>query len=129
MLHGRCRIQDYYILASHIRMSPAPTRFLEIEGVILFLKARKSYFPPQRIVEWAGELVCGCRTPRKVKGLRKLRPQVELQSPRGHGESLGNRAETKRPLGLGDEACVMSSVPGGSVETAVLQVERANSRR
>ncbi len=63
------------------------------------------------------------------EGLRKLRPRVELQFPRGQGESLGYGAETERPLGLGDEACVMLSVLGGSVETAVLQVERANSRR
>jgi len=68
--------------------------------------------------------------PQSLKGLRKLRPRVELHSPlKGEGESLGNRSETKRPLGLGDEACVMSSVLGGSVETAVLQVERANGRQ
>jgi len=28
---------------------------------------------------WAGELVCGFRTPNDLKGLRKLRPRVELQ--------------------------------------------------
>ena len=35
----------------------------------------------------------------KLMGLRKLRPQVELQFRRGQGESLGNGAETKRPTG------------------------------
>ena len=68
--------------------------------------------------------------PEYVKGLRKLRPRVELHSPeRGEAERLGYGAETIRPLGLGDEARVVSSVLGGSVETAVLHVERANGRR
>ena len=35
----------------------------------------------------------------KILGLRKLRPQVELQFRREQGESLGNGAETKRPPG------------------------------
>jgi hypothetical protein len=65
--------------------------------------------------------------PENVKGLRKLRPHVEI-APFGEGESLGNGAETTRPPGLGDEARVVSSVLGGSGETAVLQVERANGR-
>ena len=34
-----------------------------------------------------------------ILGLRKLRPQVELQFRREQGESLGNGAETKRPPG------------------------------
>jgi len=72
---------------------------------------------------------CVAFGPRFVKGLRKLRPRVELQSPsKGQGESLGNGAETIRPPGLGDETLVMSSVLGWNGETAVLQVERANRR-
>ena len=55
-------------------------------------------------------------------------PPTRRIAPFGEGESLGYGAETTRPLGLGDEARAVSSVPGGSVETAVLQVERANSR-
>src|SRR3990170_6063807 len=48
-----------------------------------------SYWLRLRIVLWAGELVCGFRAPKSVKGLRKLRPRVELQSPlKGQGESL-----------------------------------------
>ena len=43
------------------------------------------------------------------KGLRKLRPHVELQSLRGQGESLGYGAETKRPTGHGYDTFVMSS--------------------
>ena len=39
------------------------------------------YWWRSRIGYWAGELVCGFRTP--FEGLRKLRPRVELQSPRG----------------------------------------------
>ncbi len=63
-----------------------------------------------------------------MKGLRKLRPRVELHLPRGEAERLGYGAETIRPPGLGDEACVMPSVLGWNGETAVLQVERANRR-
>ena len=64
------------------------------------------------------------------RGLRKLRPQVELQHTiEGvQGESLGNGAETTRPPRLGDETSVMSSALEWNGETAVLQVERANSR-
>ncbi len=74
----------------------------------------------------AGELVCGCRT---LRGLRKLRPRVELHSLRGEAERLGNRAETKRPPGPGNEALKTRSAPAWNDETAVLQVERANRRR
>ena len=66
--------------------------------------------------------------PRFVKGLRKLRPRVELHSPRGEAERLGNGTETTRPPRLGDDACVMLSALGWNGETADLQVERANMR-
>ena len=46
----------------------------------------------------------------KMLGLRKLRPRVELQSS-GQRESVGYGAETKRPIGLGDDTFVRSSVP------------------
>ena len=63
-------------------------------------------------------------------GLRKLRPRVELQRPFEGCKARALATEQKRHvhLGLGDEACVMSSVPGWNGETAVLQVERANRR-
>ncbi len=63
----------------------------------------------------------------KLWDLRKLRPRVELH-PSGEGESLGYRAETIRPLRFGDETWIMSSVLSWNGETAVLQVERENSR-
>jgi hypothetical protein len=62
-------------------------------------------------------------------GLRKLRPQVELHSFRGEVERLGNGAETTRPPRLGYEAFVTRSALEWNGETAVLHVERANSRR
>lgn len=80
-----------------------------------------------RFSSWAGELVCGFRTP-KFEGLRKLRPRVELHSPRGEAERLGNGAETTRPLRLGDDAFATRSVLIWNGETADLQVERANRR-
>ena len=43
---------------------------------------QNSYCIPLRIKFWAGELVCGFRASQK-RGLRKLRPQVELQRPQG----------------------------------------------
>ena len=50
--------------------------------------------------------------PEYVKGLRKLRPRVELHSPvRGEAERFGNGAETTRPLGLGDDARIVLSAP------------------
>ena len=77
---------------------------------------------------WAGELVCGFRT--QNLGSEETPPTCRIAAPlREQGESLGYGAETKRPPGLGDDTFVMSSVPVGSGETAVLQVERANSRR
>jgi hypothetical protein len=45
------------------------------------------------IFRWAGELVCGCRT--QNLGLRKLRPQVELQ-PRHWGSARALATEQKR---------------------------------
>ena len=72
---------------------------------------------------WVGVLVCGFR----ASGLRKLRPQVELQSPMGQAEKLGYGAETKRQVGYGYDTFVMSSLPARNGETAALQVERANS--
>ncbi len=77
---------------------------------------------------WAGELVCGFRTLKNLRGLRKLRPRVELHSPRGEAERLGNGAETTRPLRLGDDAFATRSVLIWNGETADLQVERANMR-
>jgi hypothetical protein len=70
---------------------------------------------------------CVAVGPRELEGSEETPPTCRI-APFGEGESLGNGAETTRPPGLGDEACVMSSVLGGSGETAVLQVERANSR-
>ena len=68
--------------------------------------------------------------PEKREGSEETPPTRRIALPlvAGEGESLGYGAETKRPPGLGDETRVMSSALGGSVETAVLQVERANSR-
>ena len=71
---------------------------------------------------------CVAFGPRDLKGLRKLRPRVELHLLRGEGESFGYGAETIRPPRFGDEACIMSSLLGWNGETAVLQVERANRR-
>lgn len=65
--------------------------------------------------------------PEKLEGSEETPPTRRIV-PFGEGESLGNGAETTRPLGLGDEARIVSSVLGGNGETAVLQVERANSR-
>jgi len=49
--------------------------------------------------------------PEYVKGLRKLRPHVELHSPlKGEAERLGNRAETTRPFRLGYDAGILRSV-------------------
>jgi hypothetical protein len=81
-----------------------------------------------RLLFWAGELACGRRFSPWGE-LRKLRPRVELQSPRGQAERLGNRAETIRPPRLSDEAFVTRSALEWNGETAVLQVERANMRR
>ena len=74
----------------------------------------------------AGELVCGCRTLER-EGSEETPPTRRI-APLGEGESLGNGAETTRPPGLGYDARAVLSVLGGSGETAVLQVERANSR-
>jgi hypothetical protein len=38
-------------------------------------------------------------------------PPMCRTAPFGEGESLGYGAETERPLGLGDDACIMLSVP------------------
>ena len=65
--------------------------------------------------------------PRELEGSEETPPTRRI-APFGEGESLGYGAETTRPPGLGDETCAMSSALGGSGETAVLQVERANSR-
>jgi len=62
------------------------------------------------------------------KGLRKLRPRVELQSFEDKARALATEQKRHVHPGLGDEACIMSSVPGWNGETAVLQVERANRR-
>ena len=68
--------------------------------------------------------------PSRVEGSEETPPTRRIALPaKGEGESLGNGAETTRPLGLGHDACAMLSVLGGSGETAVLQVERANRRR
>ena len=66
----------------------------------------------------------------QLRGLRKLRPRVELQRPFEGRKARALATEQKRHvhLGLGDEACVMLSVPWWNGETAVLQVERANRR-
>lgn len=46
-----------------------------------------------------------------MKGLRKLRPRVELHFPlEEDAERRGYRAETTRPLRLGNDACVVRSV-------------------
>jgi|GEM_PF-3270011 hypothetical protein len=71
---------------------------------IIFIGSQNALMP------WAGELVSGHRTP--IRGLRKLRPHVELQSQMGQAERLGNGAETKRPPGIGYDALVMQSLPG-----------------
>jgi len=70
---------------------------------------------------------CVAVGPREREGSEETPPTCRI-APFGEGESLGNGAETTRPPGLGDEARVVSSVLGGSGETAVLHVERANSR-
>ena len=64
-----------------------------------------------------------------IGGLRKLRPHVELQFRREQGESLGNGAETKRPPRQAMTHLWCRVRWSGNGETAVLQVERANSRR
>lgn len=49
--------------------------------------------------------------PKCMKGLRKLRPRVELHFPlEEDAERRGYRAETTRPLRLGNDACVVRSV-------------------
>ncbi|HLN44611.1 MAG TPA: hypothetical protein VK209_02785 [Candidatus Sulfotelmatobacter sp.] len=49
--------------------------------------------------------------PKCMKGLRKLRPRVELHFPlEEDAEKRGYRAETTRPLRLGNDACVVRSV-------------------
>jgi len=46
----------------------------------------------------------------------------------GEAERLGYGTETTRPLRRGDDAFETLNVLGWNVETAVLQVERANRR-
>jgi hypothetical protein len=46
----------------------------------------------------------------RSRGLRKLRPQAELQSQMGQTERFGNGAETKRPPGCYDTFVMSSSL-------------------
>jgi len=68
--------------------------------------------------------------PENVKGLRKLRPRVELHSLQGE-KARALATEQKRHVhpDLAMKHVKVRSVLGGSGETAVLQVERVNGRR
>ncbi len=68
--------------------------------------------------------------PRIGEGSEETPPTRRIALPlKGEAERLGNRAETTRPPGPGNDACTVRSVPAWNVETAVLQVERANGRQ
>ena len=64
------------------------------------------------------------------KGMRKLRPRVELHLRllRGKARALATEQKRNVQLDLAMRHAKVSSVRVGSGETAVLQVERANSR-
>ena len=68
--------------------------------------------------------------PENVKGLRKLRPRVELHSPQRE-KPRGLATEQKRhvhaDLAMTHAYCRVCCME--DVETAVLQVERANGRQ
>ena len=76
----------------------------------------------------SGGLASWCVAVVPFLGMRKLRPRVELHSFWEKARALATEQKRHVHLGLGDEACVMSSVPWWNGETAVLQVERANRR-
>ncbi len=60
---------------------------------------------------WGWRVGVWLSDPENVKGLRKLRPRVELHFPlKEDAERCGYRAETIRPLRLGNDACIMQSV-------------------
>ncbi len=66
----------------------------------------------------------------EYEGLEETPPTRRIALPLGE-KPRGLATEQKRyvQLGLGDEAFATRSAPGWNGETAVLQVERANSRR
>lgn len=78
---------------------------------------------------WAGELARWLSS-LSLKRLEETPPTRRIAAPaRAQGESLGNGAETKRPpKQVPMRHAKLSRMLGGNDETAVLQVERANSR-
>ena len=75
-------------------------------------------------VFWAGGLVCGFRAP---LGFEETPLTRRIAVPKRQRKSVGNGAETIRSPRLGDDTFARLSVLEWNDETAVLQVERANS--
>src|SRR3972149_7947606 len=102
------------------------------KSVSKFLLAfvRCVYWLRMRILLWAGELVCGCRT-QKVEGSEETPPTRRIAVPSGIRREpwLRSRNETSTRALDYDAPAKVLMMPGGSGETAVLQVERANRRR
>ena len=99
-------------LAAHVRLYPPYLKRVHGVGFCLvfwwvcLFGCPCSGYVGWRVGVWLSD-------PEYVKGLRKLRPCVELHSPlRGEAERLGYGAETARPLGLGYDARLVRSAPG-----------------
>jgi hypothetical protein len=63
---------------------------------VMFIACRFEY------AYWAGELGCGCRSRR---GMRKLRPRVELHSLWEEARALATEQKRNVHLAREDEAC------------------------
>ena len=82
-----------------------------------------------RIFLWAGELVCGFRT-QKIDGAEETPPTRRIAIPfRGVRREPWQRSRNDTSIWrVKMRHAKLPIMPSGSGETAVLQVERANSR-